>query len=122
MRAVRRFTVLALIAVFSPVLAHAQDAGGGGGGGRMGGGGGRMQQMLFQGITLNDQQQHQIDSIRTSYRPQMQSASDRDARRDLMQKETADFRTVLTPDQQSTFDKNLADMRSRMQGGGGPPQ
>jgi Spy/CpxP family protein refolding chaperone len=121
MRAVRRLTVLALIALFSPVLAHAQDAGGGGGG--RGGGGARMQQMLFQGITLNDTQQHQIDSIRTSYRSQMQSASDRSARRDLMQKETADFRTVLTSDQQTTFDKNLADMRSRMQqGGGGPPQ
>jgi Spy/CpxP family protein refolding chaperone len=119
MRAVRRLAVLALIALFSPVLAHAQG-GGGGGGGR--GGGQRMQQMLFQGITLTDQEQHQIDSIRTSYRSQMQSASDRSARRDLMQKQTADFRTVLTPDQQTQFDKNLSDMRSRMQGGGGPPQ
>ena len=53
----------------------------------------------------------------------MQSAGqDRSARRDIMQKETADFRSVLTSDQQSTFDKNIADMRSRMGGRGGSPQ
>ena len=74
---------------------------------------------LFQGITLSDAQQKQVDSIRTAYRPQIQSA-ERDQRRELFQKESADFRAVLTSDQQSTFDKNLADLRSRMRAG--PPQ
>jgi len=109
-----RLAVVALLLL--PVVARAQD--GGGGGGR----GGRMIAALFNGITLTDAQQKQVDSIRTAYQPQMQSAQ-RDERRGLMQKQTADFRTVLTPDQQSTFDKNVADMRSRMgNGGGGRPQ
>jgi Spy/CpxP family protein refolding chaperone len=116
---IMRLAVAFAIAAVTPVIAHAQqDAGGGG----RGGGGGRMMAALFNGITLTDAQQKQVDSIRTAYRPQMQSAGqDRGARRDLMQKETTDFRSVLTSDQQTTFDKNLADMRSRM-GGGGPPQ
>ncbi len=110
----RRFIFVALIAI-APAVLHAQDAASGGGGR-----GQRMQQMLFQNITLSDQQQKQIDSVRSAYRPQMQSASDRSARRDLMQKEAADFRTFLTPDQQTQFDKNIADMRSNMRGGGSP--
>lgn len=115
MRILRLAVVAALFAF--PVAAYAQQDQGGGGGR-----GGRMMTALFQGITLTDAQQKQVDSIRTAYRPQMQSAGqDRAARRDLMQKQTADLRTVLTPDQQTTFDKNMADMRSRM-GGGGPPQ
>jgi Spy/CpxP family protein refolding chaperone len=114
MRILRLAAVLAIAAV-SPAIAHAQQDGGGGRGGRM-------SAALFNGITLTDAQQKQVDSIRAAYRPQMQSAgSDRSARRDLMQKQTVDFRSVLTPDQQTTFDKNLADLRSRM-GGGGPPQ
>jgi len=112
-----RLTVAAALFAF-PAVTYAQQDNGGGGGDR----GGRMMAALFQGITLSDAQQHQVDSIRTAYRPQMQSAGqDRGARRDLMQKETADMRSVLTSDQQSAFDKNLADMRSRM-GGGGRPQ
>ena len=117
MRIMRLAAVLAIVAV-SPVIAHAQQDGGGGGGR-----GGRMMAALFNGITLTDAQQKQVDSIHTAYQPQMQSAGqDRAARRDLMQKQTADFRSVLTSDQQTTFDKNLADMRSRMGAGGGRPQ
>jgi Spy/CpxP family protein refolding chaperone len=118
MRIMRLAAVLAIAAV-SPVIAHAQQDGGGGGRG----GGGRMMTALFNGITLTDAEQKQVDSIRAAYQPQMQSAGqDRGARRDLMQKQTADFRSVLTSDQQTTFDKNLADLRSRMGAGGGRPQ
>ena len=49
----------------------------------------------------------------------MQSASDRSARRDLMQKESADFRTVLTSDQQTVYEVSTV-MRSNMRGGGSP--
>jgi Spy/CpxP family protein refolding chaperone len=114
-----RFLRLAVAAaLFSfPVATYAQQDNGGGDRGS------RMMSALFQGITLSDAQQKQVDSIRTSYRSQMQSAGqDRGARRELMQKESADFRSVLTSDQQTTFDKNLADMRSRMGGHGGSPQ
>src|SRR5579862_9047426 len=116
-----RFLRLAVVAalVSFPVATYAQQDNSGGGGDR----GSRMMSALFQGITLSDAQQKQVDSIRATYRPQMQSAGqDRSARRELMQKETADFRTVLNPDQQTTFDKNLSDMRSRMGSRGGSPQ
>lgn len=117
MRILRLAVVAALVSF--PLATYAQQDNGGGGGDR----GSRMMAALFQGITLTDAQQKQVDSIRTAYRPQMQSAGqDRGARRELMQKESADFRTVLTPDQQTTFDKNIADMRSRMGSRGGAPQ
>jgi Spy/CpxP family protein refolding chaperone len=109
-----RLIRLAVIAVLFPVVTHAQQDPGAAGRGQ------RMFAALFQGITLTDAQQKQVDSIRAAYRPQIQSA-ERDQRRDLMRKESADFRTILTPDQQTTYDKNLADMRSRMSSGG-PPQ
>jgi Spy/CpxP family protein refolding chaperone len=85
-----------------------------------------MMTALFEGITLTDAERKSIDSIRTSYQSQMQqarSSGDRSQMRDLMQKQTGDFRNVLTPDQQTTFDKNLATLRSRRQGmgGGGTP-
>jgi Spy/CpxP family protein refolding chaperone len=113
-----RILRLAVVAMFVfPVATYAQQDQGGGGRG------GRMMTALFQGITLTDAQQKQVDSIRSAYQPQMQSAgSDRSARREVMQKQMTDFRTILTPEQQTTFDKNMADMRSRMGGGGGPPQ
>jgi Spy/CpxP family protein refolding chaperone len=99
-----RFLRLAVVVLLLPVAVHAQD---------QQSRGARMMAALFNGISLSDAQQKQIDSIRTSYQPQMQSA-ERGQRREIMQKETADFRAVLTPDQQTTFDKNIADMRSRM--------
>jgi hypothetical protein len=34
---------------------------------------------------------------------------------DLQSKQAAEIRAVLTADQQSTFDKNLAEMKSRME-------
>lgn len=129
-------TTMVVLAI-SALPAAAQGGGGGGmGGGGMGGGGdrgARMQAALFQGITLNDTQQKQIDSISAAYKASRSGATmgpgmssdDRQKMRASMQQETADFRTVLTPDQQSVFDQNLANMRSQMrprgggQGGGG---
>jgi Spy/CpxP family protein refolding chaperone len=99
-----------------------QGSGGGGGGS---GGGGRMA-ALFQGITLSSAQQQTIDSIRTSYQPQMQQLRSqgpgaRGQMREMMQKETGAFRAVLTADQQTVFDKNMEAMRSRMGSGGAAP-
>ncbi len=111
------------VAAALPVIAQAQaPAGQGMGGG--GGGRGRMMAAMFEGITLSDAQQKTVDSIRTSYQPQMQQLrsqgpGSRPQMRDLMKKETADFRGVLTPDQQGAFDKNVVAMQARMQGGGG---
>jgi len=120
---------LALTAVaFSPAHVFAQGmqgpGGGPGGGGPGGGGRGRMMQAMFEGIDLSDAQRKSIDSIRTSYQPQFeqmrgQGESARPQMRELMQKQTADIRSVLTPDQQKTFDKNREAMRARMQQMGG---
>jgi Spy/CpxP family protein refolding chaperone len=106
-----------------PALAAAQRGGAAGGGGG-GGGGGRMMTALFDGITLTDAERKTVDSIRSSYQPQMeqlrsQGQGSRPQMRDLMQKEMADFRGALTPDQQSAFDKNREAMQARMQQGGG---
>ena len=87
-----------------------------------------MMAAMFEGITLSDVQKKSVDSIRTSYQPQMaqlrsQLPGSRPQMHDLMQKETADFRNVLTPDQQTTFDKNVAAMRAHrdsLRGPGGP--
>jgi Spy/CpxP family protein refolding chaperone len=110
----------ALILAVAP-MANAQ-AGGGAGGGR---GGARMMEMLFNGIELTDAQKAQVDSIQTAYRAQMPARtpgqapdpSARAAMRETMQKETADIRKVLTPDQQKVFDKNVEEMRNRRRGG-----
>ena len=134
-----RFVVTSAVAVLAaaaalPVVAYAQAPAGQGMGAGPGGGGGRMMAAMFEGITLSDVQKKSVDSIRTSYQPQMaqlrsQLPGSRPQMHDLMQKETADFRNVLTPDQQTTFDKNVAAMRERMQqgkgagsAGGGSPQ
>ena len=90
-------------------------------GGRAGGRA-RMMDQLLKGIELSSAQKASVDSIQTSYQSQMPAftpgsppdSNARAQRRQIMQKETADIRNVLTPDQQKTFDKNLEDMRSRM--------
>jgi Spy/CpxP family protein refolding chaperone len=92
--------------------AFAQGGGAGGMGGGGGAGGGRMQANLLQGITLTDAQQAKVDSIRASYQATM-SSGDRQQMRESMRKQAADIRSILTPDQQTQFDQNLAAMRSR---------
>jgi len=88
---------------------------------------GRGSQMLFQGIELTDAQKDQIAKIDAKYkaerdalRPaagQMQGPPD-DATRakmnDIRTRSNAEYRAVLTADQQKIFDKNLADMKARM--------
>jgi protein CpxP len=93
-------------------------------------GAGRADQALLRGITLNADQQQRVDSIRTRYRAQMdqmrqQQGGDRDAARTqmraTMERQQAEIRAVLTPDQQTQFDQNVAEMRNRTQQGGGRP-
>jgi protein CpxP len=91
------------------------------------GGFGRGDQAMLRGITLSADQQQRVDSIRTSYRTQMEkmrTSGDREAMRaqmrPLMEKQQADIRAVLTADQQRQFDQNAAEMRSRMEQGGRP--
>jgi Spy/CpxP family protein refolding chaperone len=128
MRSLRHLVVAASLAtVTSGIAAQAQDTQQHPGRGAM------MEQMVMKGITLSDAQKAQVDSIHNAYRSQFQALGQpgpdtRQQRRDLMMKQSGDVRSVLTPDQQTIYDKNIADMREHMQhrgGGGGegpPPQ
>ena len=88
--------------------------------------GGDRTQMLFQGITLTADQQSQVQAIRERHRGDMQGLNPRENPDDRtkmmqnMQAQMAEIRAVLTADQQTQFDKNVAEMRSRMQRRGGP--
>ena len=116
MKRIRVFALLAALVAFAAPAAHAQG-GGGGQGGR-----GRQMEMLMQGITLTDAQKASVDSIGQVYRAQMPpmqqgtppDSATRAKRMEIAQKQYAAIRTVLTPDQQKVFDKNLADMRAAM--------
>ena len=106
--------------------ASTADAGrdGRGRGGPGGPGGiGRADQALLRNITLSADQQQRVDTIRARYRTQMeqmrgQNSGDRDANRSqmrtMMEKQQAEIRDVLTPDQQRVYDQNVADLRARM--------
>lgn len=103
------------------------DGGRGGPGGR--GGMGRADQMLFRGITLSADQQQRVDTIRAHYRGQMeqmrqQNGGNRDAdrtqMRSMMERQMTEIRGVLTSDQQTQFDQNVAEMRRNMERGGRP--
>ena len=89
--------------------------------------GGGMGGMLLKDITLTDAQKDQIKTIREKYMPQQMElrkaaqatgAAPDEATRgkmmDLQAKQVADIRAVLTADQQPVFDKNLAEMKARM--------
>ena len=114
MKLTRIIAVAGLLAVAAPA-AFAQ-----GGGGQ--GGPGRGMQMLMEGITLTDAQKASVDSIGQVYRAQMPpmqqgtppDSATRAKRMEIAQKQYAAVRTVLTPDQQKVFDKNLETMRANM--------
>ena len=88
--------------------------------------GGRMGEWLLKDITLTDAQKKQVSDIREKYMPQqleLRKAAQAtgtvdDATRakmaDLQQKQAAEIRAILTADQQTIFDKNLAAMKERM--------
>jgi Spy/CpxP family protein refolding chaperone len=82
-------------------------------------------QSAFEGITLTDAQQTQIQTIRDKYRAEMQAlfpngrpATLDDATRakltDIRAKQNEEMRALLTADQQTIFDKNLAEAKKRM--------
>jgi Spy/CpxP family protein refolding chaperone len=96
--------------------------------GQGGRGGGGMGGMLLKDITLTDAQKDQIKTIREKYLPQQMelrkaaqatgSAPDEATRTrmmDLQTRQAADIRALLTADQQTIFDKNMADMKARME-------
>ena len=114
MKLVRIVAVAAALVAFAAPAAQAQ----GGGQGR---GPGRQMEMLMQGITLSDAQKTKVDSITQSFRAQMPAftpgerpdSAARAKRMEVMSKQNAAIRDVLTADQQKVFDKNVEEMRNR---------
>jgi Spy/CpxP family protein refolding chaperone len=125
MKAIRIATLAVALCVGATTVAAAQEqAPQGQGGGRQGGMGG----MLLKDINLSDAQKAQIKTIRDKYVPQQMELrkaaqavggppdeATRTKMMDLQTKQAAEIRAVLTADQQATFDKNLADMKARME-------
>jgi Spy/CpxP family protein refolding chaperone len=82
--------------------------------------------MLLKDITLTDAQKAQIKTIRDKYVPQQMELrksaqavgsmdeATRTKMMDLQTKQSAEIRAILTADQQVTFDKNLAEIKARM--------
>ena len=89
--------------------------------------GGGMGGMLLKDITLTDAQKAQIKTIREKYMPQQvelrkaaqavggpPDEATRSKMMDLQSRQSAEIRAVLTADQQTVFDRNLAEMKARM--------
>lgn len=82
-----------------------------------------MAAMLFKDITLSPAQQAKADSIQARYREQMQALRSaggdqqemRAKNRELQEKQRDELKALLTDDQKKTFDKNVEEMRQRMQ-------
>lgn len=124
-----RMTIVGLAVCAGATVAGAQGQPSGapqGGPGEMRGQGrGGMQAMLFEGITLTDAQQKQIDAIRAKYKAQRQQSMPNgmgggppdDAMRakmtEMQQKQNIELRAVLTTEQQVLFDKNAEEMKKR---------
>jgi len=127
MKVIRIATLAAALCVGMTSIAAAQSTEPqpqGQGEGRRGGG---MGGMLLKDITLTDAQKAQVKTIREKYLPQqmeMRKAAEavggppdeatRTKMMDLQTKQAAEIRAVLTADQQAQFDKNLAEMKARM--------
>jgi len=128
MKKLRIAMMAAAMALCVTSVAKAQDAGAQQQGGRRGGG--RGMQALLNGITLTDAQKAQFDSISKAYSDKnadlMTAArgGDADARSKMManrEQQQKDIEAILTADQKTVFEKNVADMAAARQGGGRPP-
>lgn len=84
----------------------------------------------LKGIDLTPAQQAKVDSINAKYRSMMPAMTPgtppdsamRMKRSEMMTERNTEYRAVLTPDQQKTFDKNVADMKAMQGKPKTPPQ
>ena len=76
----------------------------------------------MEGITLSEAQKAKVDSIVQAHSAQMPAmtpgqpldSTARAKRMEVMQQQNTAIRGVLTPEQQTTFDKNVETMRQNM--------
>ena len=87
----------------------------------------RMEQAMLRDITLSADQKAKLDSLHARHQAEMDQMRargdsmpmmDREHMRTMMEQHVSEVRAILTPDQQAIFDRNVADMRNRMQQGG----
>ena len=128
--------VAAVLVSGSAAVAQAQQGPGGQGQGRGGMNPQREMEVLFKDITLTADQQAKVKEVQAKYDPQMAKMREEmmaarqsgqplgpeamQKMRDLRAEQRAAMRAVLTADQQTVFDKNLAEM-PQGRGMGGPP-
>lgn len=123
-----QFALVVTMLVVGSGVATAQDAQPQG---QRQGGRGNMIPMLLQGITLTVEQQAKVDTLVRKFGEQRQAmmqelqGAEPDARRAKMREASAkqqeEVKALLTDEQKKVFEKNIADMQARMQGGGGRP-
>ena len=110
--------IVAALVVAGSTAAVAQAPGGGQGGGQNRAA--QRMQMLLTGITLTPAQQARVDSINTAFQAQMPAftpgqrpdSASMAMRRSMGAKRDSTIRAVLTPDQQTTWDHNMEQMRA----------
>ena len=126
MKAIRIATLAAALCVGMTSVAVAQSTepqqGQGQGEARRGGG---MGGTVLKDITLTDAQKAQVKAIRDKYVPQLmelrkaeqatgtKDEAGRAKAADIMNKQAAEIRAILTAEQQATFDRNLAEMKAK---------
>ena len=138
-RLVMMFAAAVLVSGGAAVAQAQSPAGQGGPGGGRGGmmNAQRMTEMMFKDITLTADQEAKLKEVQEKYDPQMTKMreemmaarqSGQQIGPEAMQKMQAlrteqrdAMRAVLTPEQQVTFDKNVAEMPQGGRGQGGPP-
>lgn len=125
----RGILVAGMMALLAIPAAAQQGGGQGQGPGRMGPP--QSGQGMFQDIALTADQQKKVDSIWTAYAPvreemrgkmqpgQMPDSATRTQMMGMRKAHQGTMRTVLTPEQQKVFDKNVAEMEKRGMGMGG---
>jgi Spy/CpxP family protein refolding chaperone len=92
------------------------------------GGPGRRMQALMNGITLTAEQQARVDSIVAAFRAQMPpftpgsppDSATMARRRELIRQQDDAIRAVLTPEQQTVFDRNREQLPTMPRRPGGP--
>lgn len=116
-------SLVGALVVLAVVAPSAQAQGGGPPPGGMRGGGARMMELLLKDITLDAAQRAKLESIKEKYAKEMPATTPGERpdeaamrqRRELQTKQQNEVRAILTADQQKVFDKNLAELRERMQ-------
>src|SRR5712664_4556742 len=122
MKAIRIAALSAALLTSAAAMASAQ-------GGQMGG---RRTSMQMNGIELTDAQKVKREQILKKYEPEMMTLRDQmlnggdrtELRKKFMaqqEKAGAEIRAILTPDQQVVWDKNMAELKSRLEQRQTPP-